>query len=337
MKHLCYLLIAVAFLSCNRNEGKVSRHNEQVARLPQLPARTSFVITPEAPLPEGNVIYTVAPLLAWQEVKREFDADMLIVDKYPILQALNNSEAYHNTLSTRDYSVSRQLDNSNLTFSCAFKKYLPFAHDFNVYNDSLEFSGKKVKAFGSEGFDFLHYGMFKIAYYKDNSEFVVALQPKGGSDEILLYMPATKPASFKAALLEIEARCKTGKSERERVDYKWKYEMEEQDGLMIPVLKLKGESALPGMAGSVFSIGSGNTPVQITKARQTVLFTLDEKGGRVEAEAEVELPAAAMLPTERPAKRLYFDKPFLIVIKKKTSANPYFAMWVDGPELMSTN
>lgn len=335
MKHYFYLLITFAFFSCNSNKEKALENDAPIAAMPQLPANTSFVVTPEAPLPEGNVIYTAAPLLAWHEVKKEFDTGLLVSDDYPVLKALNNSEAYRNTLSARDYGVSRKLDNTQLTLSCAFKKYVPFAHDFNVYSDSLEFSGKKVKAFGSEGFDFLHSGMFNIVYYKNNSEFVVALQPKGGSEEILLYMPATKPASFKAALLEIEARRKTGKSERERVDNKWKYEMEEQDGLMIPVLKLKGESALSEIVGAAFSTGSAKSPVKITAARQEVLFTLDEKGGRVEAEAEIAVPAAAMLPTERPAKRLHFDKPFLIIIKKKTSSNPYFAMWVDGPEIMT--
>lgn len=333
MKHYFYLLITFASLSCNGNKEKASG-DAPVATQPQLPANTSFVVTPEAPLPEGNVIYTAAPLLAWQEVKKEFGTGLLVSDKYSVLKALNNSKAYRNTLSLRDYSVSRKLDNTQLTLSCAFKKYLPFAYDFNVYSDSLEFSGKKVRAFGSSGHDLVHIQMFDIVYFKDNSEFIVALETKGGSDEILLYMPATKPASFKAALLEIEARRKTGKSERERVDNKWKYEMEEQDGLMIPVLKLKGESALPGIVGAAFNSGRGTNPIKITAARQTVLFTLDEKGGRVEAEAEIAVPAAAMLPTERPAKRLYFDKPFLIIIKKKASTNPYFAMWVDGREVM---
>ncbi len=334
MKYYCYLLIAVAFLSCNGNREKVSGNDAPTASMQQLPAHTSFVVTQEAPLPEGNVIYTAAPLLAWQQVKKEFDTGLLVSDDYPVLKALNNSDADRNTLLVHDYSMIRLFENSQLSFRCAFHKYLPFAHDFNVYNDSLEFAGKKVKAFGSRGHDLVHVQMFDIEYYKDNSEFIVALEPKERTDEILLYMPAAKPASFEAALLEIETKRKQGEKEMEKEDSKWRYEMEEQDGLMIPVLKLKVESALSGIAGSAFSIGSGTNPMQITNARQEVLFTLDEKGGRVEAEAEIAVPAAAMLPTERPAKRLYFDRPFLIIIKKKTSTNPYFAMWVDGTELM---
>jgi hypothetical protein len=40
----------------------------------------------------------------------------------------------------------------------------------------------------------------------------------------------------------------------------------------------------------------------------------------------------AKLPT--PSHVMIFDKPFLIVLERVGATAPYFAMWVDNPELL---
>ncbi len=61
-------------------------------------------------------------------------------------------------------------------------------------------------------------------------------------------------------------------------------------------------------------------------ALQTVRFKLDEKGAL--------LRSRSMLMWAAVGVDLVFDSPFLILLKKKDSAQPYFALWVDNAEVL---
>jgi hypothetical protein len=61
-------------------------------------------------------------------------------------------------------------------------------------------------------------------------------------------------------------------------------------------------------------------------ARQDILFRLERSGAELESESKIYcLP----IPT-------YFvlDRPFLICMRRRDAAEPYFVMWIDNAELM---
>ncbi len=68
-------------------------------------------------------------------------------------------------------------------------------------------------------------------------------------------------------------------------------------------------------------------------ARQMINFSLSRTGVTVKSQAILAAPPpAARLGAPR---RLHFNRPFLIYVKKRQgSANPFFVMWVDNAELM---
>ncbi len=68
----------------------------------------------------------------------------------------------------------------------------------------------------------------------------------------------------------------------------------------------------------------------ISKAEQLVRFQLNEKGAILKSEAVVAMRALAM----RAHYHLYFDKPFLILLKQAKSKQPYFALWVGNASLL---
>jgi hypothetical protein len=41
-----------------------------------------------------------------------------------------------------------------------------------------------------------------------------------------------------------------------------------------------------------------------------------------------------MIPADGGPKKLHFDRPFLIYLKKRDAARPFFVMWVDNAELL---
>jgi len=64
-------------------------------------------------------------------------------------------------------------------------------------------------------------------------------------------------------------------------------------------------------------------------ALQNIRFRLDERGAILKSEAAM----AACLPNE--PRQFIFDKPFLILLERHDAAQPYFALWVDNPELLA--
>lgn len=49
----------------------------------------------------------------------------------------------------------------------------------------------------------------------------------------------------------------------------------------------------------------------------------------------METVAEAMEDLELPVpKKMFFDKPFLLLMQRKNAPNPYFVMWVANTELM---
>jgi hypothetical protein len=65
----------------------------------------------------------------------------------------------------------------------------------------------------------------------------------------------------------------------------------------------------------------------IDKALQTIDFRLDRSGVELQSEAALAAKSAA-------EPRFIFDRPFLIVVKKRGAERPFFVMWVDNAELL---
>lgn len=69
----------------------------------------------------------------------------------------------------------------------------------------------------------------------------------------------------------------------------------------------------------------------IAEAIQNIRFRLDEKGAVLKSEALIIAPTAMPMNESR---MMIFDKPFLVLMMKKGRNIPYFALWVDNPELL---
>ena len=65
----------------------------------------------------------------------------------------------------------------------------------------------------------------------------------------------------------------------------------------------------------------------ISRAFQTVRFKLDRCGAELASEAMIEAKSAV-------PRCFAFDRPFLIVMRKRGAQHPFFVMWVDNAELL---
>lgn len=69
-------------------------------------------------------------------------------------------------------------------------------------------------------------------------------------------------------------------------------------------------------------------------AYQRIIFELNEAGARIDSESRIVVEDVDSNAVVKHPKRLVLDKPFFIIMKKKSSLNPYFVMYVRNAELM---
>lgn len=211
------------------------------------------------------------------------------------------------------------LSPSFVAYACLYKN-LPFKIPLARRNGELNFYGCKVDAFGiSDGGSTECREQVQVVDYKDYNDFIVSLRPKNNEDTIII--AKMKPAKTLAATWEaVEKRISEATPET----------MGENDELMIPVLKFDARKNYSGLCGR--AIASSNQAINgrmLDMAAQVVKFQLNEHGARLFSEALCSDEAFGN-------RQLIVNKPFLLVLKRKESVNPYLILWVGNAGFMKS-
>lgn len=99
------------------------------------------------------------------------------------------------------------------------------------------------------------------------------------------------------------------------------------DMLLVPAMHWKIEHDFAEMTGQDKILqNQAFKGAYLDKAQQTIRFKLDKSGADLKAEAHINAKSGSRF--------FYLDEPYLIVMKKRGAKEPFFAMWVDNPELM---
>jgi len=106
-------------------------------------------------------------------------------------------------------------------------------------------------------------------------------------------------------------------------------QFELNDILLVPELNVSVTHRFRELEGN-------NKRVQNSKCRdywieiasQTVRFKLDRSGTELDSWASI-------LKCRGMARAFIFDRPFLIIMKKRTATRPFLVMWIETPELLT--
>lgn len=284
---------------------------------------------------DSNAVYCVTMLYAWDKAREIFQEPLVIPSQYRELQLLNASTAHKNTLKPSEYMAEAIADSNRVFVRSRFEKDLPFDVKFNTFDNRLKFNGKTVPAFGKAG----SYGsecqdQIKILYYQNDHHFLVKLVPEDPAHEILLYMPERPFSTFSEMQRKVNQLIEQGNRERVMEDSKWKYVFSVgDDELLIPKFDFEISTVYRSLLGNHFSVGLQDW--MISKAWQQVAFRLDENGAAVKSEAVVECTLGIEDAPKRPQpKKMIFDRPFYVLLKRADASQPYFVLWVANTELM---
>jgi len=299
-------------------------------------ANTKFVPTMEHRISANtNAVYCVTLLYAWDEIRKVINAPLTIPSRHHDLTLLNADLWFRNTLKPNEYTAEGLVHGDKIITRAAFKKNLPFEHQFNSFDNRLRFAEKKVASFGFVGGDGHECDdQVRILYYQNDHHFLVKLIPEDTAHEILLYMPDRTFSTMSEMLYEVKQLTEKGNSERKQASQKWKYNILADDELVIPKFDFDISTVYNSLVGNRFS--AANTDYFIENAWQRTAFHLDESGAAVESEATIvcTLGIEEENPDKPQPKKMVFNRPFYILLKRTDAANPYFVLWVANPELM---
>jgi len=290
---------------------------------------TEFILTLESKLSDSlNSIYTPSLLFAWQEIVEYFKSPIEVLSSNSIdFQLINRSNTFQNALNKDEYETTIKTSIDGIEATAYFKKILPFAAKFHSQNQPLDFRTHKVRSFGLNYPDFRLLDYFEILYYLDEDHFAVKMFPADTSSEIILAKGINVSGTFSDLLGSTNKWIKEGRAEKVVEGNKWKYSFQDEDYLSIPVIKFNVGTHYSSLEEQKFKVNSKS--YDVIKAYQRTAFIFDEYGALVESFSSTACDTSRPVP-----KKMIFDKPFVIFIKKKDITNPYFAMKVMNSELM---
>ena len=189
---------------------------------------------------------------------------------------------------------------------CYMFKYIEFKKRFVILDDILIFKGNKVKCFGTNDYFSTaeHVKIYKYpwpGYWDINEEIIIEIESNNNDDQFIL------------------ARIMPRETLIETVLY-----VQNIVNMNNPITFNKGKIIIPMLNFSIIknyqelSIDNGSTI-------QLIRFILNEKGIYIKSESYIDGSTG---------DDIIFDKPFLLIMKKRKSINPYFVMWIDNAELM---
>jgi hypothetical protein len=157
-----------------------------------------------------------------------------------------------------------------------------------------------------------------LADYRNPDDFVMVIHGSDPSREIVL--AKTDLTGSLAELMEVTD---------ERIRQSYPDSLSDADELIIPVMNLSASKSYEELIGKYLS-NKGFRDYFFAAATQAVSFRMDKTGARAEATGTVVLKKG-------PVPRIYaFDKPFLLVLRERGSAEPDLVIWVASPVILSS-
>jgi len=348
-------MLFVISIGCRRSENSTEENKSSIARIQASDLKQTVVAaTLDAPIVPGtNVIWCGTFQLAWNEACNLIGQDIHFANEPPVVAELNKKAFTSNDLDSASYvalagfvndgihdkihtALNQKFGNSAdpvltpdkslmqtpndiVAYAYLFKQ-LEFAVPFEPLEGGLNFGGRNVAAFGMSGGKARDKKMvfqLHILDYTRGNGFVIELQTKSPQDHLILAM-VRSGKTLNETVRMVDERIQFG----QRVGFGG------EDELAVPDFGFDITRTYDEIENARLAVRSPKAEgAMITSAKQNIRFQMDEKGVVLKSEAE-------MVMTMGMHKDLIFNRPFLVMLKRTDAKIPYFAMWVDNPELL---
>lgn len=227
-----------------------------------------------------------------------------------------------------DFMLPARLDPGAVLAYAYLSKDLEFATPFAVNRQAgiMFRGGERVAHFGiwMEGEDKIRNQRAKqviVHHYGNGGAFVLELLTKTESDRLIIARIPRGPTlldTVDAAMTH--ANQKPGFFARMR----GKTELDSSEAMRIPIIQVDLIRSFVELAGRKL-VGQD---AFVQEAKQRIRMSLDEKGAILRSAGVIVTPRGGP-----PPRRFICDQPFLVVMIRKCQRYPYFALWLEDPEL----
>jgi hypothetical protein len=158
-----------------------------------------------------------------------------------------------------------------------------------------------------------------LVLFRDKGQFAVDLSAGSQPYQIIVARIERGP-TLRAMLDTVEARI--AQSEPRHLN--------EVAVLLVPTMNWRLHHRFHELEKPIINLQFG----VVVEALQSLQFKMDRKGARVISSAHLPVDWNNGHPEETDPDRYVFDRPFLIVMKQRGSAQPFLVMWIEHAELM---
>ncbi len=333
-------------------------------------AFTRTLVTPhleQSLAPGKNVLWCATFQLAWNEACALIGEDIHLLDEPPMVGVLNQKRVakeqiddascvalagwirdgilgridrelarkFHGAATPRLVHAAGPLRPQDIVAYAYLYKDLEFPRPFERLDDPLAFAGARVASFGIGPYKAAQRPMYEqvtILDYQNPDDFVIELRTKSPGDQVIL--AKIPPAPTLAATVE---RVLSVVRRQPAADQLGAFgpSMMPGDRLQVPKLNFDIQRRFDEI--ELHKLLTANSKVApdlwVLLARQDTRFQMNETGVKLRSEANLTFGCSATVEPS-PTHLLIFDKPFLLMLKRKDADQPYFALWVENAELL---
>ena len=318
MNKITYILtLSILISSCKSNlENEIVF--PEVKNVTEL-KNTDFVPTLESSFKiKNNIIYGATISFAWNEIRNEIGTTLTDFSSKR-LEEINDTKSYVNVLNNNEYETSVEVDGKEIRAKAYFKKSLPFDEPLTKFDKPLTFGNSNVESFGF----WSSCSFAKINYFNDENDFSITLYPRNEEHEIILILHKENKSDFKSYFERYNKQKGIAKSQR--------IYFNDDDKVEIPIIEFNLAKSFDKIVGSSFK--ANETKYTILEALQRNAFILNENGAEVESEMEMATDAVEEMERVKP-KMMIFNRPFVVLLKRKDAENPYFGVYIANDELL---
>ncbi len=314
----------------------------------------------ESIVPGKNYIYCATFQIAWDKFKNLLNSDIHLRNEPKLVSFLNQNSFSQHDLSDKDYVagagfvkdgiVNRMqqdlitkfdqgkdpmienlhLNPRDILIYAFLYKNLQFEVEFESLDEDLAFieqrgGSNNVKAFGikklskEEQWHRELRDQVSILSYQSNEDFIIELKSKSVNDRLLL--AKVQPSK---TVGETVTQVMTLIKDKKPIYLEW------GDCLGIPKFDFDLTHHYQELLHKNLRM-PGFEDYFIEEALQTITFKLNEKGAILKSRM---FSIVEYNSLEMEKKKLFFDRPFLLILIEKGAENPYLAIWVDNVEVL---
>lgn len=192
-------------------------------------------------------------------------------------------------------------------YSMLYREF-EFNKKFDTFNDKFK-DKENVEYFGIAKSNDEIRSQIKVYYYNDENDFAVKLITKNNDEIIVIKNP--KGETFDEIYKSVEN--------------KKEYEFYDTDNFMMPKIDFNVLREYTELENKEINTLDGTYTIE--KAIQSIMFSLDEKGGKVKSEAGMDVKYEASSMVIR--RNFYVNDTFALFLKESNKEKPYFAVRVD--------